>query len=160
MEADNDQMQRRLQQVSLELQRVKVEREDLSNQLTNVKRENQVVEEKTMIKDEVDMQNKVLNNDLDQQRDENDRLSRQLKEEQLDTSNTNHRLVNTSNVSKNLSHESNTLNNSMQQILRRIDEISRDKLHNSKELNLVNSELERLSKADLIVSHSNIDLES
>jgi len=31
MEADNDQMQRRLQQVSLELQRVKVEREDLSN---------------------------------------------------------------------------------------------------------------------------------
>ena len=113
-----------------------------------------------MIKDEVDMQNKVLNNDLDQQRDENDRLSRQLKEEQVDTSNTNHRLVNTSNVSKNLSHESNTLNNSMQQILRRIDEISRDKLHNSKELNLVNSELERLSKADLVVSHSNIDLES
>lgn len=160
MEADNDQMQRRLQEVSLELQRVKVEREDLSNQLTNVKRENQVVEEKTMIKDEVDMQNKVLNNDLDRQRDENDRLSMQLKEEQLDTNNTNNRLVNTSNVSKNLSHESNTLNNSMQQILRRIDEISRDKLHNSKELNLVNSELERLSKADLVVSHSNIDLES
>ena len=36
MEVDNEQMQRRLQQVSLELQRVKVEREELSNQLTSV----------------------------------------------------------------------------------------------------------------------------
>ena len=42
----------------------------------------------------------------------------------------------------------------------RLNEVSRDKLHNSKELNLVNSELERLSKEDLVVCHSNIDLES
>lgn len=38
MEVDNEQMQRRLNQVSLELQRVKQEREDLSSQLTNVQK--------------------------------------------------------------------------------------------------------------------------
>ena len=106
------------------------------------------------------MQNKVLQNDLEHQRVENDRLSMQLKEEQLDTNNTNNKLVNTSHVSKNLHHENNTLNHSMQQVLRRLDDIQRDRLQNSKDLNLVNSELERLSREELNLSHSNIDTES
>lgn len=106
------------------------------------------------------MQNKVLQNDLEHQRVENDRLSMQLKEEQLDTNNTNNKLVNTSHVSKNLHHENNTLNHSMQQVLRRLDDIQRDKLQNSKDLNLVNSEIERLSREELNLSHSNIDTES
>jgi hypothetical protein len=79
MTSDNESLQRRLNQVSQELERIHRERDDMLDQLNRHQSNNGKTEAVVNTKDTTDIQNQRMQEDLELQKEENIRLTSMLK---------------------------------------------------------------------------------
>jgi len=160
MTLDNQSLQRRLNQVSSELERIQRENEELYRQMNmlegDVKRMDLLLDNM----DDVDTQNKIMKQDLERIKFANLGLQDKLKQEEIESNDVGARLHHATNGRKNLEHESSNLNQDLVTRIRHFENISRDKITVQQKLNYVNNELERLNRDQLQMNHENIDMES
>lgn len=109
MTIDNQSLQRRLNQVTSELERIQRENEDMRRGLGLSEQEAERLQALLNNKDNVDAQNGILQEDLDRIRLLNKDLDFKLKSEEVEASNTGLRLTDAEAHKKNLILETDNL---------------------------------------------------
>lgn len=82
MTLDNAALQRRLNGITADMQRAKLDVEGMMTKLRAMEHKNDAVHRSVGNRDETDMSNQVLQDELDRRRDENRRLQDRIAEEQ------------------------------------------------------------------------------
>lgn len=99
MTLDNANLQRRLNGVTADMQRAKLDVEGMIQQLRSLESRNDNVHRSVGHRDETDMANQLLQDELDRRREENKRMQDRIAEEQTTNNATLHRL-DTTNMHK------------------------------------------------------------
>lgn len=101
-----------------------------------------------------------MQEDLERQKEENIRLTGIIKQQELETNQTNERLMNTNFEKEKLENERNHNANDVSSKIEKMNFVAQDRATTIKNLNNVNLELDRLNTEIRNVNHHNIDLES
>ena len=104
-------------------------------------------------KDEIDMENQSLQQELEKSRDNNRKLEFQLQQEQIQTNKTGQILDHTNFDNKNLVFESSSMTVDLQKKLRVIEDISRDHAEILTKINLSNIDIDNFNKEDVYLNH-------
>ena len=101
-----------------------------------------------------------MQEDLELQKEENIRLTSYLKHQEIETTQTNERLMTTNVEKQKLQNERDVNANDMSSKIEKMNVVSQDRATVIKNLNTVNLELDRLNHDQRTINHQNIDLES
>ena len=110
MTTDNQSLQRRLNQVSLELERIYREKEEIKRNADKVESEVEHMNRLVSTKDNVDAQNIVLKDEVERYKLDNVELDRTLKEEEIERVATSGKVANVTAEKKNLYFDKDNLN--------------------------------------------------
>jgi hypothetical protein len=97
-------------------------------------------------KDNTDLTNQSMQEDLNRNKEENVRLQSKLKEEEVVQHSTGNQLVDTNAARKNLELESDALNSNLGKKLRMMDGLSKERVVVLSDLHQANNELEGLNR--------------
>lgn len=158
MTIDNQSLQRRLNQVSKELERIYREKDDIKRNLDQTEGNVQHMNRLVNTKDNVDAQNIVLKDEVERFKLDNVELDRTLKNEEIERSQTGERLTNVTAEKKNLFLDKDNLQQDLKTKIINLDEVSRDKVMTQQKLNFVSNELELIGREELQVDHESQDL--
>ena len=110
MTTDNQSLQRRLNQVSLELERIYREKDEAKRSFDKVESEVDHMNRLVSTKDNVDAQNIVLKDEVERYKLDNVELDRTLKEEEIDRVQTSGKVASVTAEKKNLYFDKDNLN--------------------------------------------------
>ena len=122
MMMDNASLQRRLNGVSDDLNRIKIEKEDLITKLRLVETDNDRLQRTTNQKDEVDMSNQEMQEILERQRIDNKDMESKVRMQQSEATQVGGQLNVTSADKQSLVFESHNIEADLMKTLNRLDE--------------------------------------
>lgn len=158
MTLDNASLQRRLIQVSGDLNRLRNEEEGYFKQLQFLEAENRRMEQVTNMKDETDMDNQTMQEELANTRMENKHLESCLHDQKGDTAKAGNAVDRTAADAKGFAGEAENMNNDLMHKIDRIDNIRTDHGDVLQNINGINQNLDQLNVDELETNHQNIDL--
>ena len=120
---DNASLQRRLNGVDEDLKMIRREKDDLLNKLKVMEIDNDRLNRVTNQKDELDMSNQTMQEDLERIRDQNKDLDSKVRSEQHETTNMGGQLNMTNMDKQNLVFESHNMEADLMKCLHRLDEL-------------------------------------
>lgn len=157
---DNASLQRRLNGVESDLTSLKREKDDLINKLKVMEIDNDRLNRITNQKDELDMSNQTMQEDLEKIRDQNKDLDQKVRVEQHETTRMGGDLNVTSTQKQNLVFESHNIEADLMKTLHRLDELRmafEDVIRQSDQSQM---DIERFNAEDMDLNHVNIDIAS
>ena len=160
MMMDNASLQRRLNGVSDDLEQLRREKEDLISKLRMMEIDNERLGRITNQKDEIDMANQTMQEDLEKARHQNKEMEEKARREQHEATTVGGKLNVTSADKQNLVHESHNIEADLMKTLHKLDDLRRVFDDVLRQLGNSQRQIEELNAEDLSLNHANIDLAS
>jgi len=130
MTLDNQSLQRRLNQVTQELERINREIEDMNRQAVFIEGDVSNLDRMVDHKDDIDASNNIMKEDLERIKMANLSLHDKVKQEEVETINVNTKLDHTTQNRNLLEHESGNMNADFANRIRRFEDISQQRSDN------------------------------
>jgi chromosome segregation ATPase len=160
MMMDNASLQRRLNGVNDDMEQLKREKDDLISKLRMIEIDNERLGRITNQKDEIDMANQTMQEDLERARDDNKNFEEKMRREQAEATNVGGQLNVTSADKQNLVFESHNIEADLMKTLQKLDELRKVFDDILREMDRNSRAIEELNAEDLALNHANIDLAS
>jgi len=111
------------------------------------------------MKDETDMHNQGMQEELQRAKDANETLRREVDGRTRENASNEHQITNVTAAKSNLAIESNSLNMEYSKKLNQLDAVSRQRCDAIKDINQSNLDLDRLNAQEHHLNRCNIDID-